>query len=125
MKINTLNSKTSNNFYLVTLNFLEDTSSLSRNLSSIEKQDRQLDLIALPLGIATGIFLGSILTPTTTTTTTTEAPSAELGAIDSSEISSSGISSQLEVSGSDTSSRYVNFDIQILRLLFFFREKFL
>ena len=34
-------------------------------------ETRQFDLIALPLGIATGIFLGSILSPTTTTTTTT------------------------------------------------------
>ena len=75
------------------------------NLSNVEREDKQLDLIALPLGIATGIFLGSILTPTTTTTTTTtEAPSAGLF-VESGEVSSSGIS-QLEVGGSQTSSRY-------------------
>ena len=85
---------------------IDETFNARTNLSNVEREDKQLDLIALPLGIATGIFLGSILTPTTTTTTTTtEAPSAGLF-VESGEVSSSGISSTLEVSGSQTSSRY-------------------
>ena len=33
--------------------------------TNVNKESRQLDILALPLGIAAGIFLGSILTPTT------------------------------------------------------------
>ena len=82
---------------------IDEISNARTNLSNVEREDKQLDLIALPLGIATGIFLGSILTPTTTTTTT-EAPSAELF-VESGEVSSSGISAAVEVDGSQTSSR--------------------
>ena len=64
------------------LHYILDSGTHPSQTSSIgnvtDPEDRQLDLIALPLGIATGIFLGSILTPTTTTTTTTVASVANL-----------------------------------------------
>jgi hypothetical protein len=69
-------------------------------------EGRQLDLIALPLGIVAGIFLGNILTPiTTTTTTTTVAPQAAAGFPASAIVPSGPVSSNFEISESGTISK--------------------